>query len=80
MTGGTYRVDPDETPSEAVVRALAAEMDRAAGEIPTLYESVDPDALDVLFRDRRGGRVEFEHVGYRITVCSEGEVRLEATA
>ncbi|WP_132058304.1 HalOD1 output domain-containing protein [Halorussus amylolyticus] len=54
----TYRADPDETPSEAVVAAVASASDcrpTAAGAdgtarvLPPLYDAIDPDALDALF-------------------------------
>lgn len=72
----------DETPgkvSVAVVNAVA----EAVGADPTelqarLYDSIDPDALDALFRDkydgtpRSGGHVTFQLYGYEVTVHSDG--------
>lgn len=78
-----YRAASDESLSEAVVRAVAAVSDRnTAGEDPDdrldpLYDAVDPDALDALFRrvdDSRTGAVEFAYCGYRVTVDSTGLV------
>lgn len=47
-----------------------------------LYEAIDPDALDSLFRPdgtpRTDGRVRFSYYGYEITVHADG--RLELTA
>lgn len=71
--------------SEQLVRAVAASegVDPVALETP-LYEAIDPDALDRLFRstntDRAGGRVEFSYHGYRVVVSvgDEPEIRLEA--
>lgn len=52
--GGAHTVEiaAGESPSEAVVRAIAEATDRGVLDLPPLYESVDPDALDTLF-DRR---------------------------
>ena len=82
--GFTYRIGDDETPSEAVVAAAAARrfpdvndaVDRleSAVAFDPLYRTVDPDALDALFRSaadgtaRRRGRVTFEFGGYELTV------------
>jgi hypothetical protein len=40
-----------------------------------LYETIDPDALDSLFRDGRGS-VVFEFRGFLVTVSSDGDVDL----
>jgi len=73
-----YRTDDGEPISAAVVRALGAVTDTPVQEVPALYDSVDPDALDALFRDRDAeGEVRFEHAGHRVTVHSSGEIRLE---
>lgn len=73
-----YHADGDESISTAVVRALEAVTNTPAEELPVLYDAVDPDALDALFRDRdTEALVQFEHDGYRITVTGDREVRLE---
>lgn len=42
----TYRMDPDERPTEAVVIAVSAVRNRPVTELEPLTEVVDPDALD----------------------------------
>jgi len=49
-------------------------VDPAAVE-PTLFEAVDGEALDQLFRETTG-HVAFEYNGYEVTVTSEGDVSL----
>lgn len=48
---------------------------------PPLYDVLDPDALDALFRDvdgtRRTGEVSFEYCGCHVTVASDGRVLVE---
>ena len=44
----------DTTPSEAVVDAVAAVSGTEPEDLPPLYDSIDPDALDQLFRRRTG--------------------------
>ncbi|MBX0286032.1 HalOD1 output domain-containing protein [Haloarcula salinisoli] len=42
---------------------------------PSLFEAIDSDALDRLFRETTG-HVTFEYSGYEVTVTSGGEVSL----
>ncbi|SFB80188.1 hypothetical protein SAMN05444422_10288 [Halobiforma haloterrestris] len=86
-----YRVthDPDgpATLSTTVVHALADCMgvDPTDGRI-SLYEAVDPDALDKLFRPRYDGtartrgQVSFVVSGYRVTIEADGDVVIEPPA
>lgn len=79
-----YSIGEGETPSEAVTYAL---MDSST-DVPLerrrpLYEVVDPDALDNLFRPNEGsvnddvvGRVTFTYGGYDVTVRADGEILL----
>lgn len=74
----TFEWSHDETPSIAVVHAVAA----VSGEDPTkmkeLYAAIDPDALDALFVPTRAsatrptGTVEFCYSGYRIRIDADG--------
>ena len=64
----------------AVVAAVA----QSEGVEPTaiqqpLFEAVDADALDRLFRDTTG-QVRFEYNGHTVTVSSEGDVALDPLA
>lgn len=43
---------------------------------PRLYEVVDPDALDSLFRDGTG-QLSFLYLGYLVTVDQSGHVDIE---
>ncbi|WP_436347042.1 HalOD1 output domain-containing protein [Natronorubrum sp. FCH18a] len=74
-----YRPPKCEKLSEAVIWTLAAEMETPPEKFrPVLYESVDPQALDEIFRlEDAEGRVSFEHAGYRITAHSSGTIELE---
>ena len=63
--------------NEALVDALAS----AAGEDPLniapIYESVDPDALEALFRTGSGERtLRFEHDGYRVEIDGGGTIHV----
>lgn len=67
--------------STTIVHALADVMDLDVTDTGfSLYDSVDPDALDQLFvpksdgTPRPPGHVAFSVQGYRITVYSEGHI------
>lgn len=67
---------PERPPSTAVVAAVADRegVDETALS-ERLYDVVDPEALDDLFRDARG-RVAFEYLGYVVGVDHEGRVEV----
>jgi hypothetical protein len=70
----------DESPSMAVVSAVAAATNTDPTEIEPLYESIDPDALDYLVRggsrSRRGfdGCVSFTVAGCSVVVHGDRKV------
>lgn len=67
-----------ESPSQAVVQAVA----RVSGDDPTavdpLYDVIDPDSLNALFAGNRGfgndtsGSVTFSYSGYEVVVEANG--------
>lgn len=74
QTDDRLALHADATASEAVVATVA---DRAGTEpiaLPPLYDSIDPDALDAIFRDDHPGRVTFSYAGYEVTVCGRDQV------
>ncbi len=92
-TGTTqvYRAvhDPDDsaTLSTTVIHALADCMGLDVTDCRfSLYDSIDPDALDSLFRPRHdgtprtGGTLSFPIDGYLVTVESTGEILIEPPA
>lgn len=67
--------------STAVVNAIADAEGVDPTELEPLYETVNPDALDALFRpvsdgDRRTGRATFRMNGYEVVATSSGRVHL----
>jgi hypothetical protein len=80
-TGSAYRYDsaPDEPPSVAVARAIAAvRAEHPYETTPQLYDYVAPDALDDLFADwgshAETTTVEFSVAEYTVVVRGHGEV------
>lgn len=70
------RFAPNEatTPSESVIKAVAEAEGCDPLDSPPLYEVLDPDALDALFRGCGSCRVGFEYAGYEVVVRSNGRV------
>jgi len=64
----------DESPTETIVSSVATMKGCDETEVASLYETIDPDALNQVIRE--GVRVRFEYEGYEIEVDTDG-VRLE---
>jgi hypothetical protein len=65
---------PGETPSEVVVREVAALQDEDPTALDPLYGAVDPDALDGIFVDADAGEdltARFRYCDYLVTVTPE---------
>ncbi|WP_433634750.1 HalOD1 output domain-containing protein [Halomicrococcus sp. NG-SE-24] len=71
----TYDIAPDEKPSEAVVRAVAALTDMSILDLDPVYEVIDPGHVDGIFTtdESRSQHVElsFEFNGCTVTVTHE---------
>lgn len=63
-------------PSERVVEAVSDETDTDPLELPRLYDSIDPDALNDTIEVMDAGRVEFAYAGHFVTVRCDGTVDL----
>ena len=69
--------------SETVIMAVAALTDSEPTELDPLYDFVDPDAIDALFRhaatrDRRTNhRLSFLYHGYDVRIRCDGAIRIE---
>lgn len=66
----------NQSMSEAVVSRIAAEKGVGACELePPLYDTIDPEALESVFRETTG-QITFEYCGLLVTVDSDGTVEL----
>lgn len=68
---------PRRPPSIGVLEAVTAATGTPATDLRPLYEVVDPDALDDLFRPSAGdghanGAVSFRYAGCTVTVHADG--------
>lgn len=68
------RASEYDTPSEGVVTAVSEITGRAPADLPILYETVDPDGLNVLV-EAGAESVEFEYAGFTVAVDTDA-VRL----
>ncbi len=67
---------PDQSMSEAVVSRIAARKGVAPCELePRLYDAIDPEALESVFRETTG-QITFEYCDFLVTVDSDGTVEL----
>lgn len=65
------------SPSEAVLHEVAEKEGVSPEELNSpLFDVIDPDALDVIFRGETG-QISFEYHGYAVTVSHSGNVALE---
>lgn len=66
-----------ETVSERITQKVVNTANSDAFESPPLYESIDPDALDMLIEKMSDGEISFTHAGHAIRVKSDGTINLE---
>ncbi|RBI63912.1 hypothetical protein DMJ13_05230 [halophilic archaeon] len=77
-TRSNRRTRREEPVSRTVVQTVAERNDASVTELPPLYDSVDPDALNALVR--RGGddlRITFRFAGRQIVVDGDGTVTVD---
>lgn len=75
-----------ETYTNRIVEAVADECDSDVLDLPPLYHSIDPEALESVL-DRPGRdtgtshrKVQFYYAGYLVTVDGDGEITLQSEA
>lgn len=69
----------ENTPVYAVVSAVADAEEVDPAQLPPLYNTVDPEALNDLFASRSESSVamvELQYAGYTIVVHGSGEVEI----
>jgi len=71
-----HRHPDTETLSTAVIAGIASQLSVEPTDLDTpLFEAINPEALDTLFRDSTGA-VTFRYENYDVTVHSDGRVEL----
>ena len=82
MTDTVRTITGGETVSEAVVDAVADAKGVDPLDLDPLYDTVDPDALDSIFRHASGtasAELTFEMAGCEVLVREAGEVVVTST-
>ena len=80
-----YDWDSPEQLSSAIIAAVATVADTEPTELEPLYDCVDPDALDALFRPlsedrpRSHGRLSFSLDEYEVAVHGHGEIIVDVS-
>ncbi|MFT4882666.1 MAG: hypothetical protein ACI8U4_000160 [Natronomonas sp.] len=64
--------------SELVIQKVAEVTDRDPVDLPPLYHSVDPDAVDELVESLSNGTIQFKYANQEIKITSRGEIALTA--
>lgn len=67
------------SPSIQVVEKVADEKGVATTELPPLYRTIDPEALDALLesgvdRDEGIRRIQFQYEGYTVVASNDGDI------
>lgn len=65
-----------ESLSDRIVRDVSSAAGCDPLELPPLFGSIDPDALDATIRTVSDGAVSFRFAGYDVNVDSDGEIEL----
>lgn len=68
--------DGPRPPSHAIIDAVTEETETDPEELPPLYGTIDPEALDRLFANRPKGTVTFSYCGFEVTVERNGEITI----
>ena len=80
-----YDWESSEPLSGVIIAAVAAVADTEPTELESLYDCVDPDALDALFcppsedRPRSHGRLSFSLGKYEVAVHGHGEIIVDVS-
>lgn len=74
-------MDSTATPATRVVTAVAGAADTDPIDLPPLYDTIDPEALNTLIKSAENGSVllTFSYTGYTVIVHGDGEIDVEET-
>lgn len=71
------RPQSDEPISQRVVFAVAEQADVEPNELPPLYDSLDPDALDAVVRSSDADlEISFSFAGHRVEIGGDETIRV----
>lgn len=64
-------------PSERLIQAVSQETNTDPLELPRLYDTLDPDALDMVVAGMNDGAVHFRYAECAVTITSAGSVQID---
>lgn len=64
---------------EQVIRAVANANGVGPTDLEPLYETIDPEALDELFKPGIEGTISFTYEGHDVTICGDGDATVDGT-
>jgi len=67
------------TVGERVAEVVATRTDRDVLELPPLYDSIDPDALDTVCSGLESGSITFQYAGHDVTVHADRSIELSTS-
>lgn len=70
-------LEDDAAPSEAVVQAIAQAKGIDPLEMPSLYEIMDPEALDAVLKRGSISYIQFPFCGYTVIVVADGRILVQ---
>ncbi|WP_227376328.1 HalOD1 output domain-containing protein [Haladaptatus halobius] len=62
--------------SDLIIQQVADAAECDPCDLPPLYEAIDPDALDALYR-HGSPAVEFDYAGYHISIAAEQMISID---
>lgn len=73
-----YGHERNESPSEVIIEALATAAGVDPLDLPSLYQFVDPDAIDALFQRHEGSEamLSFKVDTWNVFVRADGRIRI----
>ncbi|MFA9517552.1 HalOD1 output domain-containing protein [Halopenitus sp. H-Gu1] len=75
-----YNIDSDRSPADVVIDAVAEAAEVDPLDLPPLYEFVDPDAINKLFRHNGAADTEnlfgFQMTTWNVFIASNGKIRV----
>ncbi|NHN40531.1 hypothetical protein G9C85_02615 [Halorubellus sp. JP-L1] len=63
-----------------VLQSVSAQTGVETLELPPLYDSVDPEALDAIVDDLDEGVIQFQYAGQKVIVQNDGTVSISEIA
>ena len=80
-TETVFWADQHESPSEAIVAAIATKERVMETSLPPLYNQIDPDALDTLVagQSNESIQISFRYSGYTVRIRDSERIEITPT-